>query len=184
LRKRGVIETRRGSGTYVTRPYTPAASEELTNDDPWTTLTPNGDPRFERADAKGVVTDLLMIPEHDPIIIRRQAAVSTITGKPVLCTRIIPSIVMEQTPGQPEAFHERPDLMTMWQNHFGPLTTAHYLRAVIPAADRWPDLAITKPTAAQEHLVVTETTDRRPLMLELFLTAADVGFYIRLDGAE
>ena len=130
------------------------------------------------------IADLLAVPIGEPVAILHQPAVSRATNRTILTTRVIPFLVLEQTPGMPEGTADRTDLITAWKAQYGPLTAAHYFRAVIPAGDQRDALGIAEPAPAQEHIRITETSDQRPLMLELFLSAADIRAFIRVADAQ
>jgi DNA-binding GntR family transcriptional regulator len=177
LKDMGLLVSIQGKGAFVASPPAPPVIQERTGADPWQTLTPVGESHDERAAADPETAALLGIPHRDLIFIRHQAATSTATGQPVLTTRIIPSVVLEKS--RPKLHHdaERPDLITTWTKQYGALHTAYYVRAVIPAGDKWTALGITQPTPAQETIMLTETADGHPLMIEMELTAASVRDY-------
>jgi GntR family transcriptional regulator len=177
LKDMGLIVSVQGKGVFVATPPAPPTIQERTGGNPWDTLTPEGEPHDERAGADQETAALLGIPHRDLIFIRHQAARSTLTSQPVLTTRIIPSIVLETTRTKLHHDAERSALITAWTEQHGPLHTAHYVRAVIPAGDKWTALGITAPTPAQEIIMLTETVDGHPLMIEMELTAAPVRAY-------
>jgi DNA-binding GntR family transcriptional regulator len=183
LKERGRVRSEHGKGTFVIGPPPVPVVQEISNASPWDELEPLGTDRPERGTATANIADLLAVPIGEPVAILHRPAVSRATGRTILTTRVIPYLVLEQTPGMPDVTADRTDLITTWKTQHGPLNATHYFRAVIPAGDQRKALGIAEPAPAQEHIRITETSNRRPLMLELFLSAADIRTYIRIPDA-
>ena len=124
-----------GKGTVVRgRPGPPTT---LTRDprNPWADLIPTGEPEPRREPAKPRIAELLHIPAGSPLYVIDQAATHKDTGRPVLTRRALPNRAYDGIQDYPDPFGPREPIMTALAAQHGPLTTAEYVRPLMPDTD-------------------------------------------------
>ena len=155
-----------GKGTVVRG--RPGRHETITRraEDPWTQLTPIGEPEARRDTADKLVANVLDIVDGSPLFILEQTATHTATGLPVLTRRIMPNRTFETMDEHPDPFSPRHEIMKALIKYHGPLTATERVFPQVPDSDERDTLNLGPGDIMIIAIRITRANDGSPLMAE------------------
>lgn len=161
----GLVIKVNGKGTVVRGKAGPPQTITRPAADPWTELTPTGEPFHHRETSRSRIAALLDIPEGSPLYVVDQAATHT-TGRTVLTCRTLASRHYDMIEHRPDPFGPREKIIAALGKHHGPLTTTEYVRPLIPDSDERDALRLLPGDLLLEVVRVTRAPDGSGLLAE------------------
>lgn len=161
----GLVIKVNGKGTIVRGRPGPAQILTRTATDPWTELTPAGEPHPYRAPAKPSVAALFGIDEGSTLFIIDQPATHT-TGRSVLTRRTLPNHALDGIDDYPDPFGPRDQIISALEHHHGPLHTTERVRPLIPDPDERDTLKLGPGDLLIEATRLTRTAAGRAMLAE------------------
>jgi GntR family transcriptional regulator len=155
-----------GKGTVVRGRPEPHQAITRRAEDPWTQLTPVGNPEPRRDTANRLIAKVLDITDGSPLFILEQTATHTATGLPVLTRRILPNRTFTTMDEYPDPFSPRDEIMKALIKHNGPLTATERVFAKVPDSDEREMLKLAPGDLMIIAVRTTRAKDGTPLMAE------------------
>jgi DNA-binding GntR family transcriptional regulator len=157
-----------GKGTVVRGRPPVNETIQRTADNPWTELTPFGDPVQHHATANRYDARVLDVMEGSAVFVLDQNATHTRTGNRVLTRRMISNRIFERMPehDHPDPFGPRDQIIKALIKYHSPLTTVERVRPAMPDPDERESLGLAPGDLMLTTVRITRGTGILGLMAE------------------
>ncbi|WP_194921440.1 GntR family transcriptional regulator [Catenulispora rubra] len=156
LRMQGLIAVRVGSGsTVLPGPDAKTVTAWRTTETGPDRLTDVSEPDRFTSTIGERLADLLDLDADEPTFVQEVRGTDPETGRTVTVRRILPFSACEGTSLETKSFPDRPELLATLTKAHGKLTTAEYIRPLIPAPDDATALDLPEGTPILETTRIT-----------------------------
>lgn len=160
----GVLVKSHGKRSMVRGNPGPPLTITRTHADPCDELTHGAEPpTHRRENARSRIAALLGIPEGSALYVLDRAATHA-TGRRLLARRIVPSRTFDVIEDAPDPFGPRDAIIHALTQRYGPLSTADYIRPLMPDSDERDALRLGPGELLLEVVRVTRATDGTGLL--------------------